>query len=104
MAIEQAQPVQPSPGWTRAMPPGPLTGTRITEEYARLVARDAYFWAWPLINMYNRRLSCTGVTEFVMAGPAPSAPLNRLCMLTDYIDPAQRAVACPNQDVVYGAG
>ena len=25
-------------------------------------------------------------------------------MLTDYIDPAERAVACPNQDVVYGNG
>jgi hypothetical protein len=25
-------------------------------------------------------------------------------MLTDYITPAQRIVACPNQDVVYGAG
>jgi hypothetical protein len=25
-------------------------------------------------------------------------------MLTDYIDPAERAVACPNQDVVYGGG
>ena len=25
-------------------------------------------------------------------------------MLTDYIDPLERAVACPNQDVVYGLG
>ena len=25
-------------------------------------------------------------------------------MLTDYIEPEQRLVACPNQDVVYGAG
>jgi hypothetical protein len=25
-------------------------------------------------------------------------------MLTDYIDPSERLVACPNQDVVYGAG
>jgi Spy/CpxP family protein refolding chaperone len=22
-----------------------------------LVARDAYFWAWPMINMYNKRLN-----------------------------------------------
>ena len=27
-----------------------------------------------------------------------------MAMLTDYIDPAERAVACPNQDVVYGGG
>ena len=25
-------------------------------------------------------------------------------MLTDYIDPEERSVACPNQDVVYGVG
>lgn len=25
-------------------------------------------------------------------------------MLRDYIDPAERIVACPNQDVVYGLG
>jgi hypothetical protein len=34
----------------------------------------------------------------------PSAPLNKLAMLTDYITPEQRLVACPNQDVVYGVG
>ena len=28
--------------------PGPVPGTRITEAYARLLARDAYFWAWPM--------------------------------------------------------
>ena len=27
-----------------------------------------------------------------------------MAMLTDYIDLAERAVACPNQDVVYGGG
>src|SRR5262245_20763710 len=40
----------PSPGWVRAMPAGPVTSTRITADYARLVARDAFFWAWPLVN------------------------------------------------------
>ena len=38
------------------------------------------------------------------SGPAVSAPLNRLGMITDYVDPAERLVACPNQDVVYGLG
>jgi hypothetical protein len=37
-------------------------------------------------------------------GILPFAPINRLAMLTDYIDPAERAVACPNQDVAYGGG
>lgn len=37
-------------------------------------------------------------------GPLPQSPLNTFAMLTDYIAPEQRSVACPNQDVVYGAG
>lgn len=32
------------------------------------------------------------------------APINQLAMLTDYVDPAERSVACLNQDVVYGMG
>jgi hypothetical protein len=94
----------PSPGWGRAMPPGPDTRVRITESYAAHVARDVYFWAWPMANIYNRRLAFKDVTDFVMAGPVPTAPLNRVAMLTDYVNPDQRMVACPNQDVVYGAG
>jgi hypothetical protein len=45
------QPLPPSPEWTQALPDGPVAGTKITEEYAKLVARDAYFWAWPLVNV-----------------------------------------------------
>ena len=86
------------------MPPGPDARVKITEAYAKLVARDAYFWAWPLVNIFNRRQAFKDVTENVMAGPVPTAPLNRVAMLTDYITPEQRIVACPNQDVVYGAG
>jgi hypothetical protein len=69
-----------------------------------MVARDAYFWAWPMVNVYNRRLTFKAVPEpGLMGGIVPVAPLNRLCMLTDYIEPEERMVACPNQDVVYGA-
>jgi hypothetical protein len=35
-------------------------------------------------------------------GVLPVAPPNHLCMLHDYIEPSERAVAYPNQDVVYG--
>ncbi len=84
--------------------PGPVAGTRITEAYARMVAREAYFWAWPMVNVYNRRLAFKDLPEpGLMGGIVPVAPLNHLSMLTDYIDPTQRLVACPNQDVVYGA-
>jgi hypothetical protein len=99
-----AQSQQPAPGWAKAMPPGPDARVKITEEYARLVGHDAYFWAWPMVNMFNRRLHFISVKEIERQGPLMEAPVNRLAMLTDYVDPAERAVACPNQDVVYGIG
>jgi hypothetical protein len=46
-----------------ANPPGPVAGTRITEAYGRSVARDAYFWAWPMVNVYNRRLTMNLETQ-----------------------------------------
>ena len=103
-----AQPISttvlPSANWSRAMPPGPDTRVKITEEYAKLVARDVYFWAWPMVNVYNRRLYFSKIEQQQYTGPSPQAPLNRLTMLTDYVAPEQRNVACPNQDVVYGIG
>lgn len=104
MTAAQISTVQPSPNWSRALPPGPDTRIKITEEYAKLVARDAYFWAWPLVNTYNRRLAFSAMKEQRYVGPLLEAPLNRLTMLTDYVNPEERNVACPNQDVVYGLG
>ena len=100
--MEAPQTVAVSPGWASALRTGPDTRIKITEEYAKLVTRDAYFWAWPLVNIYNRRVTMGQVKEAVRAGPLVFAPLNRNAMFTDYVDPAERAVACPNQDVVYG--
>ena len=100
LLVSPAQAERPADGV-----PGPMTGTKITESYARLVARDAFFWAWPLVNVYNRRLAFEDLPEpGLMGGIVPVAPLNRLSMLTDYIESQERLVACPNQDVVYGAG
>lgn len=98
------QPLTPSPGWVRALPPGPDVRVKITEAYAAHVARDAFFWAWPLVNTYNRRLAFSKMKEQRYAGPLLEAPLNRLTMLMDYVNPEERNVACPNQDVVYGLG
>jgi hypothetical protein len=105
-ASTQAQPMslQAAPGWDNAMPSGPDTRVKITKEYAKLVARDVYFWVWPMVNVYSRRLAFANVPDIVMSGPVPAAPPNRLGMLTDYIEPQERLVACPNQDVVYGVG
>ena len=40
----------------------------------------------------------------LLGGILPFAPVGHNAMLTDYIDPAERFIVCPNQDVVYGAG
>lgn len=84
---------------------GPIAGTRLTEEYIRMLGRLAYFMTWPMVNMHNRHTIFQKVPEPGLAGGiVPVAPLNQLSMLTDYIDPMERIVACPNQDVVYGFG
>jgi hypothetical protein len=58
-----------------------------------------------MVNIYNRRLAFKQAPEVgLMNGVLPFAPLNAMSMLHDYIDPSERWVACPNQDVVYGAG
>jgi hypothetical protein len=105
MGAAHAQaPITPSPAWNLALPDGPDTNVKITEAYARMVARDAYFWAWPMINIYNRRLAFKASPGVgLMNGVLPFAPLNMMSMLHDYIQPEQRWVACPNQDVAYGA-
>jgi len=61
-----------APSWARSMPAAPAASVSITPAYAKHVGRDAYLWACPMVNVFNRRLHC--------------------------------AVACPNQDVVYGIG
>ncbi|MEA2816586.1 MAG: hypothetical protein QOI93_4287 [Rhodospirillaceae bacterium] len=105
-AVPPSSSAAPSPSAVPppSTPPGPDVRVKITDDYAALVARDAYFWAWPMVNLYNRRLAAAQVTKTVRSGPTVSAPLNRLGMITDYVDPAERLVACPNQDVVYGLG
>ena len=36
-------PVAASPSWQRAMPTGPVSGTKVTEKYAELVTRTPTF-------------------------------------------------------------
>ncbi len=95
--LAQSRIISPSPEWTQALPPAPVAGTKITPEYAQLVGRDAYFWAWPLVNLYIRRLVHEKVSDTTISGSVPVAPLNQLGMLSDYIAPEQRLNPCPNQ-------
>jgi hypothetical protein len=102
--LAQAQtPIAPSPEWARAMPSGPTAGTRMTVEYVKEVGRMAYFWAWPMMNIQNRLATFRPLKVHGLSGGVlPVGPVNEVTMLTDYIKPSELAVACPNQDVVYG--
>ena len=85
--------------------PGPVAGTRLTEAYVAQIGRYAYFWAWPMSNIYNRVQMLSQLPgPVLMGGIVPVAPPNQITMLTDYVAPEERIVACPNQDVVYGFG
>jgi hypothetical protein len=81
----------------------PADGIVMTPAYAKSVAKTAYVWGWPMVNMINRR---TGITQAphpgLLNGVVPAAPRGQVAMLHDYIEPAQTFIACPNQDVVYG--
>src|SRR5215469_5907189 len=93
----------PSPGWAQAMPGAPVAGSRLTAEYVKQIGRIAYFWAWPMMNIQNRLLTFRPLKDHGLSGGVlPVGPVNQVTMLTDYIEPSERAVACPNQDVVYG--
>ena len=95
----------PPPGPKAAELPGTLPGTVFSKEYIQMVARFAYFWGWPMVNSFNRRVALTSVPEpGLRGGVLPNAPRGMVCMLTDYISADQRFVACSNQDVVYGFG
>jgi hypothetical protein len=94
----------PAPEAQKAIP-GPVPGTRLDAGYVSQVGRSIYFWAWPMMNIHNRKVTFEKLpAPGYMGGIVPVAPSNQLTMLRDYIDPGERMVACPNQDVVYGFG
>src|SRR5262252_8983130 len=37
--------------------PGPVPGTRLSEGYVSQMGRSIYFWAWPMMNIHNRRVT-----------------------------------------------
>jgi hypothetical protein len=85
--------------------PGPIPGTRLNQGYVSQMGRSIYSWAWPMMNIHNRKVTFEKLPEpGYLGGIVPAAPPNLLTMLCDYIAPEERIVACPNQDVVYGLG
>ena len=78
-------------------------GAIMHPEYVKTIARMAYVWGWPMVNSHNRRAVITQAPEpGRLGGVVPVAPVNRMCMLNNYVEPIQSFVACPNQDVAYG--
>ena len=83
----------------------PATGIAMFPDYARAVAQMAYIWGWPIVNMMNRRSAITQAPQpSLLNGVLPAAPRGQIAMLSDYIEPSETFVTCPNQDVVYGLG
>jgi hypothetical protein len=86
-----------------ALPSLPVANTIMTESYVKMVGAYAYLWGWPMMNIHNRNTTFEKLpAPGYMGGIVPVAPPNQIGMLTDYIVPEERVVACPNQDVVYG--
>jgi hypothetical protein len=104
MAPRMAQAQQVPIPQTASQIPGPAPGTAMTNAYVETMARMAYLWGWPLVNSTNRSVAFSKAPEPGLLGGVVPVAYNRLAMLTGYIDPNQHFIACPNQDVVYGAG
>ena len=66
------------------LPLPPVPGTRMTEAFAMEIGRFAYFWAWPMMNMHNRRTVLGNLSEpGPMGGIVPVSPVNELSLGTN---------------------
>ena len=65
-------------------------------EYAKSVARIAYIWGYPMVNMMNRRARLAQAPEpGRLGGVLPASPTGQIAMLYDYIDPGQNFIGYP---------
>ena len=74
-----SNPIQPSPEWKRALPPGPDTRVKITEGYANLVARDVYFWAWPMVKRVQSAACLQRCERFRYGRPCANSATQPIC-------------------------
>lgn len=83
----------------------PTGSTALDPSYVAALSQLAYVWGYPMVNMQNRRARLSAAPEpGRLGGVLPASPTGQIAMLNDYIEPAERFIACPNQDVVYGLG
>ena len=88
-----------------AQVPGPVPGNTMTTAYVQFIGRMAYLWGYPMVNAHNRRAAfAEAPTPGLLGGVVPVAPIGYNAMLTNYLQPDQTFIVCPNQDVAYGAG
>jgi hypothetical protein len=88
-----------------SFPRGPAPGTRLTPEYAREVARFAYFWAWPLVNVFNRSTAFHRIRRPILVGGiAPVAPINHLAHAARLYRLEAALYHLPSHDLIYGFG
>jgi len=104
LALVTAQAQQFPIPTTAAEVPGPAAGTAMTKDYVRTVGRAAFLWGWALVNMANRASAFSKAPEPGLLGGVVPIAFGANAMLTGYISPEEHFIACPNQDVVYGAG
>jgi len=104
LALTSAQAQQVPLPKTAAEVPGAVAGTAMTTEYVQMVGRMAYIWGWPMVNMANRAAAFSKAPEPGLLGGVVPVAFGRNAMLTGYVSPEQHFIACPNQDVAYGAG
>ncbi|WP_432168341.1 DUF1254 domain-containing protein [Streptomyces sp. bgisy031] len=94
-----------APGPAASAPAVPGGSSAFEPSYVATVARMAYLWGYPMVNMINRCARLSAAPEpGRLGGVLPASPTGQIAMLDDYIQPDQRFIACPNQDVVYGLG
>jgi hypothetical protein len=104
MLVGSAQAQQVPIPTTAAEVPGPPPGTAMTSAYVQTVGRMAYLWGWALVNNANRHAAFSKAPAPGLLGGVLPVAHNAVAMLTGYISPTQRVIACANQDVAYGAG
>jgi hypothetical protein len=76
------------------------------DRYIEALARVLYYWGYPAVDAIARTRMWDTMKEGpgTMVGLLPGGPRSTIGCLADYLSPAQRWVASPNNDTFDGAG